>query len=43
MIFSNYKDLINIFIKYDYVDEPPWIDKNIGNCDLSLRHKRVKC
>ena len=38
IICSDYKNLINIYIKYDYVGAP-WKDKNIGNGGLSLRRK----
>jgi hypothetical protein len=38
IICSDYKDLINIYIKYDYVGAP-WRDRNIGNGGLSLRRK----
>jgi hypothetical protein len=38
IICSDYKDLINNYIKYDYVGAP-WRDKNIGNGGLSLRRK----
>jgi hypothetical protein len=38
MICPQHKDLINDYIKYDYVGAP-WQDKNIGNGGLSLRRK----
>jgi hypothetical protein len=38
LICESFKDLINDFIKYDYVGAP-WTDGNIGNGGLSLRRK----
>lgn len=38
IICKQYKDLINTFLKYDYIGAP-WKDKNIGNGGLSLRRK----
>lgn len=38
IICSDYKDLINDFIKYDYVGAP-WKGGNVGNGGLSLRRK----
>ena len=39
IICKEYKDLINFYIKYDYVGAP-WInDKKVGNGGLSLRRK----
>ena len=43
LICSDYKDLINDFIKYDYTGAPwialPWVTNIIGNGGLSLRRK----
>ncbi len=38
IICSDFKDLINNYIKYDYVGAP-WKDKQVGNGGLSLRRK----
>lgn len=38
IICKKYKDLINNYIKYDYVGAP-WRNKNVGNGGLSLRKK----
>ncbi len=38
IICKDYKNLINNYIKYDYVGAP-WRDRNIGNGGLSLRRK----
>jgi len=38
IICSKHKDLINSFLKYDYVGAP-WVNRNVGNGGLSLRNK----
>jgi hypothetical protein len=38
LICSDYKDIINYFLKYDYVGAP-WKFNNVGNGGLSLRKK----
>jgi hypothetical protein len=38
VICSKHKDLINEFLKYDYVGAP-WINQDVGNGGLSLRRK----
>ena len=38
IICSKHKDLINEFLKYDYVGAP-WVNQDVGNGGLSLRRK----
>lgn len=38
VICSKHKDLINEFLKYDYVGAP-WVNQDVGNGGLSLRRK----